>query len=87
MSEITPFEIKIADDQITDLKRRLANTRWPDEETVDDWSQGIPLGYLKEVCEYWAKEYDWRERESKLNRFPQFKTEINGLGIHFIHVK
>ena len=87
MSEITPFEIKISDEQIADLKQRLANTRWADKETVDDWSQGIPLAYLQEVCAYWAKEYDWREREAKLNRFPQFKTEIGGLGIHFIHVK
>lgn len=87
MSEITPFKINIPDDQITDLKQRLANTRWADKETVDDWSQGIPLSYLQEVCEYWGKEYDWRDREAKLNRFPQFKTEIDGVGIHFIHVK
>ena len=87
MSKITPFKIQIPDDQIADLKRRLANTRWPDKETVDDWSQGIPLAYLKEVCEYWGNKYDWRDREAKLNRFPQFKTTINGLGIHFIHVK
>jgi pimeloyl-ACP methyl ester carboxylesterase len=86
VSQITPFEIKIGDDQIADLKQRLANTRWADKETVDDWSQGIPLSYLKEVCNYWAKEYDWRDREAKLNRFPQFKTELNGLDIHFIHV-
>ncbi len=87
MSEITPFEINISDEQIADLKQRLANTRWANKETVDDWSQGIPLAYLQEVCEYWGKEYDWRDREAKLNRFPQWKTEINGLGIHFIHVK
>lgn len=87
MSEITPFEINISDAEIADLKQRLANTRWADKETVDDWSQGIPLAYLQEICAYWAKEYDWRDRETKLNRFPQFKTELNGLGIHFIHVK
>jgi pimeloyl-ACP methyl ester carboxylesterase len=87
MSQITPFEIEIPDAQLDDLKQRLANTRWPDSETVDDWSQGIPLAYLKEVCEYWSKQYDWRERETRLNQFPQFKTEIAGLGIHFIHVK
>ena len=87
MSQITPFEINISDDQINDLKQRLANTRWPEKETVDDWTQGIPLAYLQEVCAYWGKEYDWRDREVKLNRFPQFKTNIEGLDIHFIHVK
>ena len=87
MSEIKPFKIEISDAAIADLQQRLANTRWPDAETVDDWSQGIPRSYLEEVCAYWAKEYDWRDREAKLNRFPQFKTEIEGLDIHFIHVK
>jgi pimeloyl-ACP methyl ester carboxylesterase len=87
MSEIKPFEIHISDEEIADLKRRLASTRWPDAETVDDWSQGIPLSYVKDVCEYWADKYDWREREARLNRFPQFKTEIEGLDIHFIHVR
>ena len=87
MSEITPFEINISDAEISDLKQRLANTRWANKETVDDWSQGIPLAYIQEVCEYWGKEYDWRDREAKLNRFPQFKTNIQDLDIHFIHVK
>ncbi len=87
MSQITPFEIAIPDAQIEDLKRRLTQTRWPDAETVDDWSQGIPQAYIQEVCEYWANEYDWRDREKRLNQFPQFKTEISGLNIHFIHVK
>jgi len=66
MSQITPFEIEIPDAQLDDLKQRLANTRWAESETVDDWSQGIPLAYLKEVCEYWAKQYDWRDRETRL---------------------
>jgi pimeloyl-ACP methyl ester carboxylesterase len=87
ISRITRFEIRISDEEIADLKQRLANTRWAEKETVDDWSQGIPLGYLREVCEYWAKEYDWRDREARLNRFAQFKTRLNGLDIHFIHVK
>ena len=87
MSEIESFEIHVPDDVIADLKRRLASTRWAEKETVDDWSQGIPLAYLQEVCAYWEKEYDWRAREARLNRFPQFKTEIDGLGIHFLHVK
>ena len=87
MSEITPFEINISDDEIADLKQRLASTRWANKETVDDWEQGIPLSYVQEVCEYWQSEYDWKEREALLNRFPQFKTNIDGLDIHFIHVR
>ncbi|MBK7951201.1 MAG: epoxide hydrolase [Deltaproteobacteria bacterium] len=87
MSQITPFTIEIPQAQLDDLKERLARTRWAEKETVSDWSQGIPQAYLKEVCEYWATKYDWRERERQLNRFPQFKTKIDGLDIHFIHVK
>ena len=87
MSEITPFEINISDEEIADLKQRLANTRWANKETVDDWEQGIPLAYVQEVAEYWQNDYDWKEREALLNRFPQFMTNINGLDIHFIHVK
>lgn len=87
MSEIQPFKIDIPQSDVDDLKQRLAHTRWPDAETVDDWSQGIPLSYLQEVCAYWEKEYDWRDREARLNRFPQFKTKIDGLDIHFIHVR
>lgn len=87
MSPIVPFQIQIPDADLQDLKARLARTRWPEAETVQDWSQGIPLAYVQEVCEYWATKYDWRERERQLNRFPQFKTKIDGLDIHFIHVK
>lgn len=87
MSDITPFEINVSDEEIADLKQRIANTRWANKETVDDWEQGIPLAYVQEVAEYWANEYDWKAREALLNRFPQFKTNINGLDIHFIHVK
>ena len=86
-SEITPFRIEATEAELDDLKRRLAATRWPEPETVDDWSQGIPLSYVQEVCGYWAKEYDWREREARLNRFAQFKTEVDGLGIHFVHAR
>lgn len=85
--EITPFEINIPDAEIDDLHRRLAATRWPDEEPVSDWSQGIPRGYLREVVAYWGEKYDWRAREARLNSFPQFKTDIDGVGIHFIHVR
>lgn len=86
-SDITPFEIKATDSELEDLKRRLENTRWPDPEPVGDWSQGTPLAYLQEVVAYWAKEYDWRARESKLNAHAQFKTEVDGLGVHFVHVR
>ena len=85
MTEIEDFTIAVADEQLADLKQRLANTRWPEAEVVDDWSQGIPLSYVQEVCEYWQNDYDWRERERQLNRFSHHRTEIDGLGIHFIH--
>ena len=85
-SNITPFRIEATEAELDDLKRRLAATRWPESATVDDWSQGIPLSYVQEVCDYWAKEYDWRGREARLNRFAQFKTDVDGLGIHFVHV-
>ena len=87
MSDVIPFQIKISQDALDDLKNRLANTRWADAETVDDWSQGTPQAYLKEVCDYWENQYDWRAREERLNRFAQFKTNLNGIDIHFIHVK
>lgn len=85
--DITPFRIEASDEQLDDLRRRLRATRWPDAETVDDWSQGIPLAYVQEVCRYWAEKYDWRTREAALNRFPQFKLAIDGLDIHFVHVR
>jgi pimeloyl-ACP methyl ester carboxylesterase len=88
MSErIEPFRIHASDAELDDLRRRLRATRWPERECVDDWSQGIPLAYVKEVCAYWAERYDWRAREAALNRFPQFRTELDGLGIHFLHVR
>ena len=87
MKEIKPFEIKISDQQINDLNTRLSLTRYPEKETVEDWSQGIPLAYVQEVAEYWKNEYNWRDREKRLNQFSQFTCEIMGLNIHFIHVK
>jgi len=84
---ITPFRIAATDAQLDDLRRRLQATRWPEAETVDDWSQGIPLSYLRDVCAYWAEKYDWRAREARLNAFPQFKTSIDDVGIHFLHVR
>jgi epoxide hydrolase len=86
-NEIAPFRIAATDEQLDDLQRRLRATRWPERECVDDWSQGLPLAYAQEVASYWLQKYDWRTREAQLNRFRQFKTEIDGLGIHFIHAR
>ena len=85
VAQINPFRIAVPDADLDDLKDRLGRTRWPEAECVDDWSQGIPLGYTRELADYWANEYDWRAREAALNRFDQFTTEIDGLDIHFIH--
>ena len=84
---IRPFTAAVADSEIDDLKQRLARTRWPDPETVPDWSQGVRSANAKALCEYWEREYDWRRFEAELNRFPQFLTTIDGLDIHFVHVK
>jgi len=86
-SETKPFRIAVSDDVLDDLKSRLRRTRWPEAELVDDWSQGVPLKWIEEVCRYWANDYDWRRREALLNRFPQFTTAIDGLKIHFLHVR
>jgi pimeloyl-ACP methyl ester carboxylesterase len=85
--EVTPFLIEIPDAALDDLRERLARTRWPERETVGDWSQGMPLSYVQELCRYWADEYDWRVREARMNSFPQFGTTIDGLGLHFVHVR
>jgi pimeloyl-ACP methyl ester carboxylesterase len=87
MTEIRPFRIDVSEAELADLHDRLARTRWPEPETVDDWSQGIPLAYVQDLCEYWRTTYDWRAREAALNRFPQFTTELDGLDIHFLHVR
>lgn len=82
---LRPFTIDVSEEMLDDLRRRLHATRWPDAEVVDGWSQGVPLAYARELCEYWADEYDWRSREDALNRFDQFVTEIDRVDIHFIH--
>jgi len=84
---VRPFTVTIEDAEIDDLKQRLARTRWPDPETVPDWSQGVRLENAKSLINYWEREYDWRRFETELNAFPQFLTEIDGLDIHFIHIK
>ena len=87
MSEITPFTINTPEEQLTDLRKRINNTRWAEEECVDDWSQGIPLTYVREIADYWANQYDWRKSEQYLNTFDHFQTNIDDLDIHFIHQK
>jgi epoxide hydrolase len=85
--EIAEFRIEIPEANLSDLRRRLEHTRWPERETVEDWSQGVPLAYMQDLCAYWADEYDWRATETRLNTLPQFRTVIDGLGIHFLHVR
>ena len=84
---IRPFTVNIPQDEITELRRRIAATRWSDRETVADTSQGVQLATLQKLASYWASDYDWRKGEAKLNAYPQFVTEIDGLDIHFIHLR
>jgi pimeloyl-ACP methyl ester carboxylesterase len=86
-AEIRPFRIAVPDEDLDDLRRRLAGARWPDELPGVGWSRGVPLGYLKELTAYWADGYDWRKQEDRLNQFPQFTTTIDGQPIHFLHVR
>ena len=83
--DIKAFKVDIPDTVLLELKQRLAQTRWPDRETCDDWEQGIPLDYTRELAQYWAADYDWRRFEKKLNGWEQFTTNIDGIDIHFIH--
>jgi len=85
VNAIRRFRIETPEEDLVDLRRRINATRWPDRETVDDWSQGAPLAYVRQLAAYWADGYDWRGRERALNRFDQFLTEIAGVDIHFIH--
>ena len=87
VTDIVPFRVEIAPAAIDDLRTRLARTRWPDAETVDDWSQGIPLAYVQDLCRYWRDGYDFAAAEARANAFPQFRTEIDGLVIHFVHAR
>jgi pimeloyl-ACP methyl ester carboxylesterase len=89
--EIVPFTIAVPQDQLDDLAGRLQRTRWPDEETTvgtdEPWKQGLPLRFAQRLAEHWSSAYDWRRAEAQLNAFPQFRTTIDGLGIHFLHVR
>jgi len=86
-ASIRPFQVSVSDEQLDELRRRITATRWPRQELVADGSQGVQLGMLQALTRYWASDYDWRSCEARLNALPQFKTEIDGLDIHFIHVK
>ncbi|MCL7456315.1 epoxide hydrolase [Micromonospora echinofusca] len=82
-----PFRVAIPEADLDDLRRRLAATRWPDELPGVGWERGVPLGYLRELAEYWRTEYDWRAAEARLNRYPQFRTDLDGAPVHFLHVR
>jgi pimeloyl-ACP methyl ester carboxylesterase len=84
---IRPFRVHVPEKEITDLRRRIRETRWPDKETVADRSQGAQLAKLQELVRYWGSDYDWRKAEAKLNALPQFVTNIDGVDIHYIHVR
>jgi pimeloyl-ACP methyl ester carboxylesterase len=84
---IRPFQVSVSDEDLVELRRRIEATRWPERETVDDDSQGVPLVIIQDLARYWATEHDWRKVEAKLNALPQFVTEIDGLDLHFIHVR
>jgi pimeloyl-ACP methyl ester carboxylesterase len=86
-TEIRPFHVEIPDEKLAELRRRIAETRWPSKELVEDRSQGVQLATLRALATYWTTDYDWRKAEAKLNALPQFTTEVDGVDIHFIHVK
>src|SRR3989454_12214026 len=84
---IRPFHVDVPEEELTELRRRINATRWPDRETVADQTQGVQLATVQALARYWATEYDWRKCQARLNALPQFITEIDGLDIHFIHVR
>src|SRR5213079_2421343 len=86
-TEIRPFDIEIPEEELAEMLRRIAATRWPTRELVGDRSQGVQLATLRELARYWETDYDWRKAEAKLNALPQFTTEIDGVEMHFIHVR
>src|SRR5262249_42262514 len=84
---IRPFQFHVPDEALVDLRQRIAATRWPEKETVTDQAQGVPLATMQELARHWATDYDWHKAEAKLNAYPQFVTTIDGLDIHFVHVR
>jgi epoxide hydrolase len=87
MNLLEPFQIAVPDADLVDLRRRLSTARWPSRETVSDWSQGLPLDVMRQLYEHWRTAYDWRATERRLNRLPHYRTAIDGLVVHFIHVR
>src|SRR5580692_4221220 len=84
---IRPFQVNVPEAELTDLRRRIIATKWPDRETVTDASQGVQFATMQKLARYWATDYDWRKCEAKLNALPQFITEIDGLDIYFLHIR
>ena len=84
---VEPFAVDVPDEAVSDLRRRLRGTRWPDPATVDDWSQGVPLSWLQEVCRYWAEEHDWSRVQAELNGHRQLTTVVDGLSVHLLHAR
>jgi len=84
---IRPFDVNVPEAELAELRRRINATKWPEREPVTDASQGVQLATMQKLADYWAKDYDWRKCEAKLNALPSFITEIDGLDIHFIHVR
>src|SRR5580765_2169119 len=85
VSAIEPYRIAVPDEEVDGLRRRLRAARWPDDGGISDWSHGVPLHYMRDVCAYWADEYDWRERETELNRFDQVMATVDGVDVHVVH--
>src|ERR1700721_1256562 len=85
--DVTPFLVDVPESSLADLRDRLRRTRWPEPETVGDWSQGTPLAYARELCRYWLQEYEWPAAQARRNRVPQFLTRIDDLDVHFVHVR
>lgn len=86
-TDVAPFKVAVPEEDLVDLRRRLAVARWPEKEAVGDWSQGVPLEWLRDLCSYWGDGYDWRRCEDRLNAHDQFVTTIDGLDVHFLHVR
>src|SRR5215211_3061226 len=84
---VSPFHVELPEEELVELRRRIAAIRWPSKELVEARSQGVQLATMQELARYWTTDYDWRKAEAKLNALPQFTTEIDGVEIHFIHVR
>ena len=83
---VEPYRIEVPDDELVRLRLRLADAQWPDRETVEDWSQGVPLQVVRDLCDYWRSGYDWRAAEQRVNRWPQYLAVVEGVPIHLFHL-